>query len=194
MKRVLPIVEGDGDLSAMPVLIRRVAEAAGHHGIQVLKPHKRGDLPKVRSRFDDFLGAALLEQAPILWVMDYDCKECDDVERDLAALVERAKQSHVDQPLEFAFFVKEFESLFLADRETTVAYFPDIPPTTRWPTDPESLRNAKGWLSEARPRGMAYKETMHQVRLAARVDLDRLRHRSSSFQRFEQAVLRLLNA
>jgi hypothetical protein len=132
MRRILPIVEGDGDMLAVPELIRRVAADQG------------------------------------------------------AARLARAV------PVEFVFMVQEFETLFLADSETTRHVFPDIPSTSAFPEDPERIRDAKGWLSQARPKGSAYKPTQHQQKLTARVDLARLRVRSPSFVQFEAAVTALL--
>jgi hypothetical protein len=194
MRRILPIVEGDGDMLAVPTLIRRVAQDAGHFDIKVLPPHKRGDLPKAKARFSDFLSAAAMEGAPIFWVMDYDCETCNDVDRDLAELGQRAAGLIPDQTIEFAFMVMEFESLFLADFETLVTVFQDIPKNITAPAAPETIRGAKEWISKARPKGLAYKLTTDQGRLAARVDLIRLRSRSPSFRRFESAVLRLIDA
>lgn len=193
MKRILPIVEGDGDTTAVPALVRRIAEARGIYDLQLLPAHKRGELPAVRRHFDAYLGAALKHEAPILWVMDYDCDQCHAVKDDLADLLQRARNTYKRQPVEFALMVKEFESLFLCDHESTCQVFPDIPAKTAWPADAEVVRGAKEWISKARPKGLAYKETVHQVKLVHQLDLDRLRQRSSSFQRFEQAVLRLLD-
>lgn len=192
MKRILPIVEGEGDLLAVPALIRRVAEAHGIYDLELLQPHKRGELPAVRRHFDAYLVAALKYEAPILWVMDYDCDQCLAVETDLADLRQRAQATYTRQPVEFSLMVKEFESLFLCDHESTCRSFPDIPANTTWPTDAEAVRGAKELISKARPKGLAYRETKHQVKLVHQLDLDRLRERSPSFQRFEQAVLRLL--
>ena len=69
MMRILPIVEGDGDMDAVPELIRRVAHDKGHFELTICRPHKRGDLPKIRGRFDDYFKTALLEGCPILWVL-----------------------------------------------------------------------------------------------------------------------------
>ncbi len=191
--RILPIVEGDGDLAAVPELIRRIAHDHEVFDLQIIRPHKRGDLPKVRARFADYLNTALLEQAPILWVLDYDCETCSDVTRDTADLRTRAVNLNAGNNIEFVFMVQEYETLFLADHETTKAVFPDIPVDLSFPDDPERIRDAKGWISQARPKGSAYKPTTHQARLSSQVDLHRLRARSPSFVRFEDAVLRLLN-
>lgn len=64
MKRILPIVEGDGDTTAVPALVRRIAEARGIYDLQLLPAHKRGELPAVRRHFDAYLGAALKHEAP----------------------------------------------------------------------------------------------------------------------------------
>lgn len=192
MIKILPIVEGDGDLAAVPELIRRVAHAQGRYDVNVLRPHKRGDIPKVKSRFDDFLQIALLESAPILWVLDFDCEDCLDPAAYRREFMERAAKLKGQTPVEFVFMVQEFETLFLADHETTRSVFADIPTAKIFPANPESVRDAKGWISEARPKGSAYKPTQHQQRIAAQVNLDRLRVRSASFRRFEEAVSLLL--
>ncbi|HET7867274.1 MAG TPA: DUF4276 family protein, partial [Burkholderiaceae bacterium] len=124
---------------------------------------------------------------------DYDCADCNDVDRDLRALYEQAATVSTAQKTEFAFMVKEYESLFLADHETTRSVFPDIPESCVFPQNPEAVRGAKEWLSKARPKGLAYKETTDQAKITARLDLDRLRDRSPSFCRFEAAVLKLLS-
>jgi hypothetical protein len=193
VKRILPVVEGDGDLLAVPALIRRVAQAHGEY-VDVCRPHKRGELPKILSRFEDYWKTAMKEGCPILWVMDYDCQACTDQAYDVVRLHTRAQPLAQGRSFEFVFMVQEFETLFLADHETTRQVFPDIPETFQFPTNSEGVRDAKGWLSKARPKGAAYKPTQHQERLASQVDLARLRNRSPSFLRFERAVLKLLEA
>ncbi len=190
--RILPIVEGDGELAAVPALLRRVLQDLNRHDVKVAPAQKRGELPRVLSRFDAFLQTALLERCPILWVMDYDCADCDDEAKHAALLQERANNIARGASVEFVFMVQEFESLFLADHETTRKVFADISSVCTFPADPESVRDAKGWLSRARPKGSAYKPTLHQAKLAAQLDLNRLRSRSQSFVRFHSAVERLV--
>lgn len=189
--KLLPIVEGEGDMEAVPELARRVLHAHDRYDIQVLRPHRRGDLPKVLQRFDDYLQVALIESHPVLWVMDYDCAECSNVDKHTLELKQRATSHPGGDCVEFVFMVREFETLFLADQETTRSVFSDIPANLAFPADAESVRDAKGWLSKARPKGSAYKPTQHQRKLTASVDLARLRSRSESFRRFEAAVLKL---
>lgn len=192
MSRIQPIVEGHGDIPAGPKLIRRVAHANGRYDVQVLPAQRRCDLPTTKPRLEEFLRVALQEGAPVPWVLDHDRDDRNDVTRDLATLSAQAATISIAQRTEFVFMVKEFESLFLADHETTRAMFPDIPPTTDLPVDPESVRGAKEWLSKARPKGLAYKPTTDQAKLTLQLHFDRLRPRSPSFRRFEAAVLKLL--
>ena len=124
MTRILPIIEGDGDFAAVPELIRRVAHQYGRFDVQVCRPHKRGDLPKVLGRFEDFFKTALLERCPILWVLDYDCAECTDQARHVAELRARGAALANGIAFEFVFLVQEFETLFLADHDSSIASTP----------------------------------------------------------------------
>lgn len=192
MRRILPLVEGDGDAQAIPLLVRRLAHERQQFDVQVLPARKHGDLPKVRSNFERFYKAALLEGCPVLWVMDYDCESCENVQRDLDELRSRVAQVGMRQPTEFAFIVKEYEAFFLADHETTREFFGDIPSNLAFP-EAETKRGAKEWLKKARPNGLSYKSTTDQAKITARLDFSRLRQRSLSFRRFETAVLKLLS-
>ncbi len=53
-QRLLPIVEGEGDERAVPVLLRRILEHHGRYDVQVLKPQRRGELPKSQGELRSF--------------------------------------------------------------------------------------------------------------------------------------------
>jgi Domain of unknown function (DUF4276) len=198
---ILPIVEGHGDEEAVPKLIHRVARHHGH-AVRVLTPQRRGELPTIRQpkNFRRFLDHALTSCAPILWVLDFDCAECVDVEADLADLRQQAQALQQSRdfilPVEFALMVKEFESLFLCDHETVTRFFAnDLKKKNKWPPDdPENIRAAKETISDALTKDKAYKESAHQAQLVSQLNLDRLRQRSASFRRFEQSVLQLISS
>lgn len=191
-KSILPIVEGHGDALAVPTLIRRVAHDHGLYDLETLRPHIRGDLPKVRPRLKDYLLAAAEEGAPVLWVIDYDCDTCTDALHDLADLQSEAKIHAPHMQVRFALMVKEFESLFLTDQSTTRQVLKSIPSDVLFPPDPELVRGAKEWLSKVLPKGQAYKETIHQDRISSQLNLNVLRQRSPSFKRFERSLLDLI--
>lgn len=192
MKNLLAIVEGQGDMQAAPVLIRRIVEHHGHNNVTVLPPHKRGDLPKIKANFNNYFKIAIKEKAAIIWIIDFDCSTCNCVAEEAEQLYKKANDIHAGWPFKVAFMVKEFETLFLAEPEATRKVLKEIPKAVLFPKDPETIRGAKEWLSRSMPSGYAYKETVHQVKLAAAVDLDNLRLSSASFRHLEKSVLALI--
>lgn len=195
MKRLLPIVEGHGEIPAVPILIRNILAAQGIHDVQPLPARRHGEYATVTRKFDNIFLAAVKEGAPILWVMDFDSKDYDCPVKEAHILLTRAETLRPGWPIKIAFLVKEYETLFLIDEAATRKIFPDIPSQTLFPTNPESIRGAKEWLSKARPsQGSAYKETVHQAKITAHLNLDLLRTRSADFAHLERAVVELASS
>jgi hypothetical protein len=190
MNRILPIVEGDGDLKAVPVLLRNLLTLHGLHETQILPPHKRGELPKVAAGFDNYFRMALKEKAAILLVLDFDCEYCDCPYQEAQKLYQRAQSIRNNWPFKIAFLVKEFESLFLAETQAARKVLV-IPSDTGFPDNPETIRDAKGWLSNALPKGSSYKPTVHQAKITAHLKFEKLREISSDFRHLEKALLHL---
>lgn len=190
MNRILPIVEGDGDLKAVPLLLRNLLTFHGLHETQILSPHKRGELPKVAAGFDNYFHMALKENAAILLVIDFDCEYCDCPFHEAEKLYQRAQDIRSDWPFKIAFLVKEFESLFLAEAQAATSVLA-LPPGTEFPDTPETIRDAKGWLSKALPKGSTYKPTVHQAKITAHLNFEKLRETSSDFRHLESALLHL---
>lgn len=193
MSRLLSIVEGQGDEKAVSVLLRRILVDHGRYDIELLPPHRRGEYPKVAKNFDNYFLAAIKERASILWIMDFDAEGYDCPYQEASTLLARAHKLRPAWPIKVAFLVKEYEVLFLHDEHATRAVFTDIPRETAFPGEPETIRNAKGWLSLQRPPGCAYKETVHQAKITAHLDLGLLRERSGDFAHLERAVLQLID-
>lgn len=192
MRRLLPIVEGHGDLEAVPNLIRRVLhEVHQCFDIELLPAQRRGEWPKVKREFDRYYLAARLESAPILWVLDFDCDDCIDPDLEREWALSRAKQVDSTGRLEMMFIVKEYESLFLWDKRPLEQAFGQLASPAVLPSDPESVRDAKGYVSTLLPKGRAYKPSTDQARVTSRLDLALLAQQSASYSRFEQAVLAL---
>ncbi|MFY9260459.1 MAG: DUF4276 family protein [Gallionella sp.] len=191
MKKLLAIVEGEGDLKAAPELLRRILHHHQHFGVEVLA-HKRGDLTKIHANFENVFKMAIKEDAAILLLIDFDCKDCDCVAQSAAEFYAKAHALRPAWAFKVAFMVKEFETLFLADRDATRKVLKDIPEATKFPPSAESVRGAKEWLSKAMPSGYAYKETVHQVKIVSQLDLNHLRVHSPSYRHLEKAVLALV--
>lgn len=192
MKRLLPIVEGHGEIPAVPILIRNILTAHDIHDVQPLPAWRHGEYPSVVNKFDNIFLHAIKENAPILWIMDFDSKDYDCPVKEANALLNKAEALRPGWPIKIAFLVKEYETLFLIDEAATRKVFPDIPSQTSFPENPENIRGAKGWLSKARPSpGSAYKETVHQAKITAHLNLNLLRARSADFAHLERAVIEL---
>lgn len=158
---ILPIVEGHGEMEAVPALIRRVAAAYA--------PEARVDVGRaIRTGRSDIVKPNGLERVMelaarqtrsgdgILVVLDAD----DDLPCELGpALLARAASVRPDRRTRVVIANREFEAWFLAGARSLQGrrgLAGDIEP----PTDPESVRDAKGWLSARTGRAHSYKPTV----------------------------------
>jgi hypothetical protein len=191
MRRLLAIVEGEGDAKAVPLLIRNILHANHIYDYKLLPTQWRKEYPAVVKNFDKIFKAALKENAPILWVMDFDAKGCNCPYEAAQKLLDRAAELRPGWPIAIAFLVKEYEVLFLHDEETTRKFFPDSAKHTPFPSSPETKRDAKEWIKKQLP---TYKETVHQEKITAQLNLDLLRQKSKDFAHLERAILKLIDA
>lgn len=196
MNQLHLIVEGEGDAAALPVLVRKILSANALDHVQLTKPQISGDVRKAGKRFGDFLRYALKNACPILWVLDCDDKSEEGVSGCPVQHVKKFQtafqslQLHQPQPLEFAFFVKEFESLFLAEQRALKSFY-HLPDTLEIDIETTRRRNAKGEISKLLSKDRGYKESTDQAKIAARLDLAVCREVSRDYRHFEDAILRL---
>jgi hypothetical protein len=184
--RLLPIVEGPGDIEALPILLRRLLNEHSLFEIDVLRPYKWGDVYKVARNFRRYSLTAAKERAGILWAIDLD----DGCPVEWVKLFEEQLPEGVDVPVEFVFFIREYECLFLADKTCLLDL--GVPADLEFPADPESIRGVKEWISRQMPSGTSYKETVHQAKLSSKIDLSVVRNASRSFRHLESSVLKLV--
>jgi hypothetical protein len=186
--KLLPIVEGPGDIEAVSLLLRRLLhDVHGRYDVEIVRPYKFGNYPKVDRDFDRYLLAAEKEGCPILWTMD-----CDD--GCAVQLVETLKQripAGFSVPVGFAFFVREYEGMFLCEKECLTHL--GITLDHALSIQGETVRDAKQTISRLMPHGQAYKETVHQTRLSARLNLELARRKSRSFRHLESELLKLIS-
>ena len=167
------IVEGPGDVAALPVLLRRLRP-----GWSILRPIR---LPRskllgvpnpadinhqVLDRYVQTANAAIDEQGAaggILLVYDAD----DDCPRELGPKLREIARRSTRNQCQVVMCMREFEAWILAGQ-----------PEQTLP-DPELPRDPKGLL---RQRLGVYSETADQPRLAAAIDIDRARQSSRSFR------------
>lgn len=187
--KIVPIVEGRGEVDAVPVLLRRLAAMLGvaidvHRPIRTSRSSvvKQGELQRVVQL------AAMRTPDPgdaILVLLDAD-EDC--AARLGPQLLAWAVTARADRPLAVVIAVREFEAWFVAAAESLVAAGKLAPGSTA-PQEPEAIRDAKGWLAQRMPGG--YSPTIHQAKLAAQFDLSAART-CSSFDKFVRDVERMI--
>ena len=186
------IVEGQGELAALPLLLRRVAaELDPGLSLDVVHlfrtPRSKLVKPGELERMVELAARRLGSGGALVILLDGD----DDCPAELGpALLARAKQARPDVRTSVVVAHREFESWFLAAAESLRGRRGLADDLAR-PADPEAIRGAKEWLS-ARMRG-GYAPTLDQPALAALFDLGSARS-AASFDRFFREVSRLRGA
>ncbi len=200
-RHIVPIVEGHGEQSAVPVLLRSIChDRYGRYDVMVAKPVrcKRGQL--VRDGEPDRhamvkalrLATARLntgDNGAVLVLLDAD----EDCPAELARNLRQLATTILDESMPVGVVLPkiEFESWFL-------------PSVVRWrgsfgfrnnaepPTDPEGIRGAKERLSRLMVPGRKYSETVDQAKLSANMDLEAAERQCRSFRKFLTEVESLL--
>ena len=192
MPVIITIVEGDGDVYAVPILIRRIVRAAALDA-DVPRPIrvKRDRFLHKENEFERYVELAARQSGSsgrILIILDAE----DDCPRDLGPdILQRATAARPDRHIQVVLAKREYEAWFLA-AANSLAGHRELSTDTTAPAEPESIRDAKGWLTKRMPRGRAYKETRDQPALTDRFDMDSARRAAPSFDKMWRTVLDLL--
>lgn len=216
-RRIVLLVEGEGDVAAAPVLLKRLLH--GLDALHTVVPDEHairiGGYPGVAK--DDFavlrdklrVAAKRRYMGGCLVLLDGDCDFCRGRQPFCARhaafdLATAAKEAGGGSQFSVAvvFACREFESWLIAGIESLAdrplsdgrvlidKYDPRRDPI---PPEVEAARGAKEWLSKLAKTG--YKPTRDQEELTKIVDLDAIRaRRLRSFRRFEAAVSQLVGA
>ena len=187
------IVEGHGEVEAVPILIRRVAASfcpelpiGRLHPIRVSRSKviQEGEL----ERAVEFAARKIGGQGAIFILLDSD----DDCPARLGPkLLCRALEVRGDLPIAVVLAKREFEAWFLAAAESLRGHR-GLKNDLQSPHNPEGIRGAKGWLRQRLERGETYRETLDQPALTASFDLDQARH-ADSFDKCYRDIVRLLD-
>lgn len=186
MTTIASIVEGDGEVAALPVLLRRMrAWLSPEVGIELSPPIKvRRD--RFLNRDEDFRKYILLAAAKcgdngwILVLLDAD----DSCPADLGPQVlQRARAIVPHRRVSVVLANREYETWFLAAARSLhgqrgFVFDANHPPDF----DPERPRDAKGWLGE-RMVGGTYRPVVDQPAFSAFMDLQQACDSSRSFRK-----------
>ena len=194
---IVAIVEGDGDVAAVPGLLRRILwERLGRYDIQASKPKTTNGKPNLLKKFEKFLTYAVIDNCDAILVLVDADEECP-VEH-ARKLATRAAALNLTVPVAIVYAKSEYETWFIASlSEYTggdIRARLGIANTEQAPDNFEDIRGAKGWLNVRMPGDRAYKETGDQEPLTYCIDFDQTHCKSRSFRRLCDAVSELVNA
>ena len=184
-----PIVEGYGEVDAVSILLRRISSEIGGTFADVPPPHRVKSSAFLQFGNEFYrsiqLGAEKAKVNNGIVVILLDCE--DDCPATLGPkILAEAKRLRSDVNFEVFLAYREFETWFIWAAESLAGEF-------GWPQslvlldNPESLRDAKGWIGKHLPQG--YKETTHQKIFTAKFDLIAAQQ-SDSFQRLVNCIKR----
>lgn len=191
---VASVVEGHGEVAALPEVLRRIAKhLALTTTLKTPTPHR---IPKTKLLKVGQLEAAVSAagnkipgRGGILVLLDAD----ESCPADLAPVLQaRAQRARPDKVVTVVLAKCEFEAWFLA-AAPSLSSKRDLKEALACPQDSEAIRDAKGWLTQHMPPGRSYKETADQPALAALFDLDMARANASSFDKLWREAERLLS-
>ena len=215
LKRLVLLVEGDGDVQAAPVLLKRLLADCGAFDVVRLDPHplRVGEYGRIcKDSFSEWrrflqVAAKRSDMGGCLLILDGDSRLMVDGQPFCAMRAARFLAGEARRvgggtlfSVAVVFACMEFESWLIAGATTLAGKsFTDgrkelperIDPV---PVDPQSApRDAKGWFRRIMKTG--YKPTRDQAELTRLVDLDAVRQRGMrSFRRLEHAVKELVEA
>lgn len=185
---IQPIVEGQGDVDAVPVLLRRIcyelgccltAAVAAPIRIPRSKMVQEAEIRRY-ARIGSFHPGCDL----VLLFMDVD----DDCAKELSALIRpwiEAEQLGVR--FEVVAIPREFECWIIAALESLRGKR-GIDANAASHGDPEQVRDAKGYITGRMVGTTKYQETSDQAALISLVDLELVRDRCPSFRRVVSKV------
>lgn len=189
---IASIVEGDGEVPAIPKLLHRIAAELGAPNLLTPTPMRipRGKITIVGG-IERAVAAGALRvsgKGGVLVLLDAD----DDCPAEYGPLLlARAQAARPDKQVSVVLANREFEAWFLAAAPSLAGQF-GFPAEFARTQNPETPRDCKGLLTKARPKGQPYKETVDQAPLTSVFDLKMAREHSDSFDKFYREVSRLL--
>jgi hypothetical protein len=190
---IQPIVEGFGEVPSVPIAIRRVAMAMGVYDLQVGRPIRRPRSKLVQA--DGLKASVTLAKFQtgvrgILIIFDAD----DDCPKEIAPELQVCASAAADPvPCSLVIANKEFETVFVAGIASLHNQRGILDPT-RCNLDPDSVRDAKGWIERRMQPGRRYSEVTDQPALTAVVDWIIAHANSRSCRKLVKEIRQLLLA
>ncbi len=190
------IVEGHGEVKALPVIIRRLLSSYAPQLVYKIPEPIRVPKGSFLNRPDELSRALNLAAIKgcgaanffVLVVLDSDgaCPAQSG-----PALLSKCQEARSDCQIALTLAHREFEAWFIAAAESLRGYR-GLPIGLTRPADPESIQDAKGWIKHHRLE-KTYSPTIDQSAFASNFDIDEARNFSPSFDKFCRDFVVLLS-
>jgi uncharacterized protein DUF4276 len=187
---IASIVEGHGEVQAVPVLLRRLASTVAPEIELRLNPALRVKVASFLAEDDGGYFEKYIELAArkakawpkscVLILLD-----CENVCASQLGpkILQRAINCRPDVSYLVVLAHREYETWFLAAAES-LREVCGLPNDLHPPQNVESIRDAKGWLSQKMP--VPYNEPEHQPRMTSEFDFDQARQTHSFSRAYEK--------
>ena len=195
--RMAAIVEGHGEVDAVPVLVQRIAAELDPPLFPRVEPVLRTAASQLRKadvleRRVEYAARKLEGRGGILILIDCDWSSDACPKFDAPPLLERAHRVRPNMPISVVLAYQEYEAWFIAAAESLRGQR-GLPADLTPVPEPERIRGAKEWISNRMPRTKPYTETTDQAALTQIFDMAAAR-RADSFDKCYREITRLLNA
>jgi hypothetical protein len=191
--RIRPIVEGQGEVQAVPLLLRRLRDHAGLPEIEFVRPHRRQRSEFVnRAALQTSVRVAFLDPACSAVVVIFDAD--DDCPKELGPTIEKwASEAAEGRPTSVILANREYEAWLLAGIEALRGRR-SIREDARLHSEPEKPRSPKDQLTQRMWIGSAYSPAVDQAPLTAHFDLAAAYRACRSFRKLVKEFGRLATA
>jgi len=199
LRKIFPIVEGEGEIEAVPKLIVKILHHLGRYDfVSVAGRNARGcDNLKKREFLERLIRAAeeLDGVAAVLIVVDAD----DNCPKVLAAeLSQTVREIGVRVAVAVVVANREYEAWFLASLATIAGQNLTggsvLPADCKFVGDVEAKSGVKEWITAQLPKGFSYKPRTDQGVLTQKIDVELAVQNSRSFRRLVHAIELLVDA
>lgn len=206
MPKIVPIVEGPGDVAAFPALCYKLLHELKRFDIQIDTPldaKGRSNLTKPKG-IERFIELAWKRPGcdAVVVLIDLDENPCAvDLARQLSQRIQAIGTPRCTVAIVVA--RREYEAWFLGSLPTIVGQKVRenfvLPPDLSFEGDVEEVRDVKKWFTSHIPlvKGLpkvAYNETSDQITLTRLIDPTLVRKRSRSFRRLCSALNQVVEA
>lgn len=189
IKVIAPIVEGHGEVAAVPELLRRLAAEVTPGILPQVNPPIRIKVgsflrdPGYLNRYVALAAGKAAQGGEGLVLILLDCE--DECPGQLGPrLLEQARQVRPDVPCLVVLAHREYETWFLA-AAASLRGKRGLPENLETPKDPETVRDAKGWLGKRMAGG--YDPVVDQAAFTNLFDLG-MASTVPSFKRFVERL------